>query len=251
MPAATRSAIVRRSGRPRPSPSSSSAWSRKRCPPGASHAGRIQGDRDWILPALGRLKAEAVTREAIERLHRKITEQGKLRRANAVKSLVATLFSQGIIWKMCADNPATGIKGNPEHGRQRYLRDEELERLEAAMDEWRPKHPDSVDIIEIGMNTGARFGEILSLRWRHVDLDKAIWGQPATETKQRDWHSPVFCRRGRSRCCGAARTSATSAPRVIKSSVYAKMILSSPAATRRQRVTALKAIGGLSGLLPV
>jgi hypothetical protein len=41
-----------------------------------------------VLPALGRLKVAVVTRDDIERLHRKITAEGKLRRANSVLSSI-------------------------------------------------------------------------------------------------------------------------------------------------------------------
>ena len=148
--------------------------------------------RDWVAPAIGKLKVSAVSRSDIEKLHRKISERGKLRRANAIKSLCSTLFAQAIAWEMLEDNPARGIRGNREHARHRYLNDDELARLEATLDHFRPKCPHSVDIIEIAMLTGARRGEILSMRWHHLDLAKAVWNQPATETKQRDWHSPAL-----------------------------------------------------------
>ena len=150
--------------------------------------------RLWIAPSLGRLKVAAVRRADIEKLHHQLVEVGKLRRANSVKSLCSVLFGQAVAWNMRADNPCTGVKGVKEHARRRYLDDEkhELKRLEAALDEWRPKRPDTVDIIEIAMLTGARRGEILSMRWSHIAFGKAIWNQPPTQTKQRDWHSPAL-----------------------------------------------------------
>ena len=152
--------------------------------------------RDWILPALGRLKVAAVRREDIEKLHRKITEAGKERRANSVKSLCSLIFVQASAWGIRADNsnPCQHVKGNREHPRRRYLDDEkgELARLEAALEEWRPKRPDSVDIIELSMLTGARRGEILGMRWSDLDLGRAVWHQRPESNKQRDWHSPAL-----------------------------------------------------------
>jgi integrase len=150
--------------------------------------------RDWILPALGRLKVDAVAREDVERLHRRITAAGKTRRANAVKSLVSTLFNQAIVWGMLPPhtNPADLVEGNKEHGRERYLKEDELERLMTTLERWGARRPDSVDIISLAVLTGARRGEILGMHWDDVDLDKATWSKPASTTKQRKPHHTVL-----------------------------------------------------------
>jgi integrase len=164
-----------------------------------SRAPRTQAEyramlRDWILPSLGRLKVAAVEREDIEKLHRKITEAGKPRRANSVKSLVSTLFNEAIIWKMRPEhtNPAELVKGNRENGHERYLAPDETERLMEVLDRWREKRPDSVDAIALAMLTGARRGELLSMRWADIDLDRATWNKPASTTKQRKPHHSVL-----------------------------------------------------------
>jgi integrase len=150
--------------------------------------------RDWILPSLGRMKLVAVTREDVARLHGRITAAGKPRRANAVKSLASTLFNQAIEWGMRPPhtNPAELVEGNKEHGRERFLKDDELERLMATLERWRARRPDSVDIISLAVLTGARRGEILGMHWDHVDLDKATWSKPASTTKQRKPHHTVL-----------------------------------------------------------
>ena len=144
--------------------------------------------RDWTLPALGRLKVAAVTREDIEKLHRKITEAGKPRRANAVKSLVSTIFNQAIVWRLREDNPARHVKANREHGRERYLSGAELERLMTTLERWRARRPASVDAVTLAVLTGARRGEILAMRWADVDLEGAVWTKPGKTTKQREQH---------------------------------------------------------------
>jgi integrase len=142
----------------------------------------------WIVPAIGRLKVAAVAREDIERLHRKVTAEGKSRRANAVLSLCSTIFAQAIVWRLREDNPARHVARNPEHGRERYLSGEELDRLMATLERWRVKKPDSVDVIALAVLTGARRGEIFGMAWDQLDLDQAIWLRPAALTKQRKVH---------------------------------------------------------------
>jgi integrase len=158
-----------------------------------SRAPRTQAEyramlRDWILPAIGNRKVEAVRREDIEKLHRKITEAGKERRANSVKSLCSTIFAQAIVWRMRDDNPTTNVKGNAEHGRERYLAPEEVTRLYAVLERWRSRQPDSVDIVVLALLTGARRGELLGMRWVDVDLTTGIWTKPHPTTKQRQVH---------------------------------------------------------------
>jgi integrase len=144
--------------------------------------------RDWILPALGKRRVADVKRDDVERLHTKITKAGKPRRANSVRSAVATLFAQAVTWEMRNDNPAKGVKGNPEHGRERYLNEAEVARLLAVLERWHDKRPDSVDAIMLAILTGARRGELLSMRWADLDLDQGVWTKPAALTKQRKLH---------------------------------------------------------------
>jgi integrase len=146
--------------------------------------------RNYILPALGRLKLDSLGREDVEKLHRRITEAGKGKRANAVKSLVSTLFTQAIAWNLCADNPAKGIPNNREHARERYLTADEIARLIDVLDRWRQagKHSDSVDAIRLLVLTGARRGEILGMCWGDLDLASAVWSKSPLKTKQRRVH---------------------------------------------------------------
>lgn len=145
--------------------------------------------RDWVLPALGRLKADGVGREDIEKLHRRLTtEIGIPRRANTVRSLCSTLFNWAITRGLCSHNPTRGVKGNPEPGRERYLNETELDRLLNVLETRPPREKDAVDAIRLAMLTGARRGEILGMTWDQVDLDAAVWVKPAATTKQRKLH---------------------------------------------------------------
>jgi integrase len=145
----------------------------------------------WILPAIGRRKVAEVARTDVERLHAKITAEGKFRRANSVKSLVSILFAQAVVWRMREDNPATGIKANRERGRERYLNDGEIARLRGVLTGWREKRPDNSDAVTLLLLTGARRAEVLGMKWSQIeglDTDKAIWNKPADLTKDRRKH---------------------------------------------------------------
>jgi integrase len=155
----------------------------------------------YILPALGERKVAAVARGDLEKLHRKITEAGHSRRANAVLAVAHIIFERAIEWKWRAegDNPAKRIGRNPEPGRERFLTDAELGRVTAALDRWRAgnKHDsaerraskrDSTDVILLLLLTGARRGEVVKMTWAQLDLDAGVWTKPAATTKQRKLH---------------------------------------------------------------
>ena len=86
----------------------------------------------------------------------------------------------------CTDNPAKGIERNHEEKRERYLSDDELERLQRALD----AHADrqAADILRLLLLTGARKGEVQSAEWGQFDLVAGVWTKPASHTKQERVH---------------------------------------------------------------
>jgi integrase len=96
------------------------------------------------------------------------------------------MFSLAIRWNMRPDNPARGIERHYEAKRKRYVNGEELKRLTEALS----KHSDQsvADIFRLLLLTGARRGEVLSIRWADLDLSAGTWTKPASVTKQREEH---------------------------------------------------------------
>jgi len=96
------------------------------------------------------------------------------------------MFSLAIRWGMRADNPAKGIERNPETGRKRYLKGDELARLVTAL----AAHPDrqAADIVRMLLLTGARRGEVFAMRWADIDLTEGTWTKPGSTTKQKTEH---------------------------------------------------------------
>ena len=74
---------------------------------------------------------------------------------------------------MLSANPVDRVKMPPSSpARNRRLEDGEFERLEEAARQ--TKNPHIWPIIVFAIETGMRRGEILGLRWEHVDLDRRI-----------------------------------------------------------------------------
>lgn len=89
---------------------------------------------------------------------------------------LAAVFTWGIEQRLTPKgwvHPCRGIKRLPEaDGRVRFLDEEERARLFAACRE--SKYRRLYPLALMAMLTGARRGELLGLRWRDLDLDRAV-----------------------------------------------------------------------------
>jgi integrase len=158
-----------------------------------------------ILPQLGRIRAAHVSRRDVSSLHTSL--QATPYRANRVLALLRKMFNFAISdneleWGI-ARNPATGVQKFQEEKRERWLSEEELERLAAAMDGYpdkraalaevsekqrffvRSEAQRAVNAIRLIMVTGARKSEVLLATWIQFDLDRGVWTKPSHNTKEK------------------------------------------------------------------
>jgi len=90
---------------------------------------------------------------------------------NKYKKLVSVVFNYGIRELGLSDNPTLYIRSLPEKkGRTRYLSDKERERLFKACRD--SKWDKLYLLVLMAITTGARRGELLSLRWNSLNIDK-------------------------------------------------------------------------------
>jgi integrase len=141
----------------------------------------------YVRPHFGlHTKVEEVQFEDIDALHRKITALGSPYAANRCMAVVSKMFNLAVRWRMAESNPSRGVERNPEVKRKRYLSGEELTRLTAAL----AAHPDQTmaNIFRLLLLTGARRGEVLTMRWGDIDMTTGIWSKPGATTKQKTDH---------------------------------------------------------------
>lgn len=160
-----------------------------------------------VLPDLGTMRAEAVTRSDVARLHLKWKHTHV--QANRMLGILSGLYGfaarRGLVPERC--NPARGVDKYPESRRERFLTVDELVRIGAAIraaetvgiawdvDETSPtaKHvpknnrrtiigPHAAAALRLLIFTGARLREILHLRWEHVDFDRGLLLLPDSKT---------------------------------------------------------------------
>ena len=100
--------------------------------------------------------------------------------ANRVVALVRKMFNLAHLWGVyVGENPAIGIELFPEEKRDRFLQPQELPKLFTALNEEPSPYVKAAFLV--ALLTGARRGEVLSMRWEDVDIEQAVWRIPHTK----------------------------------------------------------------------
>jgi integrase len=107
--------------------------------------------------------------------------------ANRVLAVLSKLmtWAEQHAYRPQRSNPCRGVEKYREQPRRRYLTPDELKRLGAAFriaERWHAMSPTVITALRLILLTGARSSEILSLRWREVDLAGAALHLPDSKT---------------------------------------------------------------------
>jgi len=129
----------------------------------------------FIRPKLGNRKLLELRPADVAKLHADL--QDTPYNANRVLGLLRAMLNCAERWEMIprGANPAAHIKPFPEKKRERYLSQEELDGLMAVLADGETDgsiDPYIAAAIRLLIFTGCRLGEILTLEWASVDLDK-------------------------------------------------------------------------------
>ena len=147
----------------------------------------------YVAPALTRLRVDDVDFDDIDAIRRHIAAAGHFHQANRVMSVCRVMFDCALSWQMRTDgkNPTDNVKRFKEAPRHHFLNPDEMKALLLAL----AQHADtrSTRAIKLMLLTGARRGEVLSMKWRDiVDLGndaKAAWRRRGSDLKQGRDHS--------------------------------------------------------------
>ena len=142
---------------------------------------------NYLAKSLGNKKLSAVDRAHVASIHSSITKAGHPTTANRVKALISSVFGWAISAGLWDKNPATGVKLNREHSRDRFIQGEELPRFfQALADE---QNDTMRDYFLLSLLTGAWRSNVLAMQWADVNFDRAEWrigktknGTPQTVT---------------------------------------------------------------------
>lgn len=139
-----------------------------------------EGTYHRYLEGLANRKLSSIVHADLLRIHHSVGDKKGIYAANRMMALVRTMFKLAKDWGyLTGENPASGIKLFREKSRDRYLLAEEIPRFwQALLDE---PNIDFVDLFIVCLLTGARRSNVLSMRWEHINLDRAEWRIPETK----------------------------------------------------------------------
>lgn len=146
-----------------------------------------------VLPAWGARAAHEISaREAVDLVERIAARAPRV--AIMVASALRQAFALAIARRrLDGINPLAGVSLGQARARTRALDNAEL----AALLAWLPKGKLSAnvrDALRLTLLTAARSGEVVGADWREIDLEAAIWSQPAAKTKNGRPHRVMLSR---------------------------------------------------------
>ena len=145
-----------------------------------------------VYPQLGSRRLDKVTRQDIARLHRSLHDTPIA--ANRTLAVLSTLFnyaeSDEVKLRPENSNPCRKFKKYDEKKRERkrFLSEIELSRLGNTLrqvEKTQTYSPFVIAAIRLLVLTGARLGEVLTLKWDYVDHDRRCLNLPDSKTGQK------------------------------------------------------------------
>lgn len=139
----------------------------------------------FINPAIGARKVVDIERKDIAQLHHSMNHIPY--QANRTLGVLSKMFNLAEIWGLRPDgsNPCLHVKKNVERKRERFLSEEEFARLGetlSAIERDQTETQSAINAIRLLMLTGCRLGEIMTLKWTHVDIKARELRLPDSKT---------------------------------------------------------------------
>lgn len=125
-------------------------------------------------------KLSTIQKNDIQKLHQQLGHTSGIYEANRLLSLLNILFNKAIVFGLWDKiNPTHGIKKFRETSRDRFLQPLELPNFFKALAE----EPNDLirDYILLSLLTGARKGNVVSMRWDDIRFETSEWYIPATK----------------------------------------------------------------------
>jgi integrase len=139
----------------------------------------------YIKAELGHHRISDLTRADVAQFHHQCREHPH--QANRCLAVLSKMMNLAEAWGLRPDgaNPCRHVKKYREEKRERYLTNEELQRVGVAMSDagrTNTESPFALAAIGLLILTGARVTEILTLRWEYVDFGNAVLRLPDSKT---------------------------------------------------------------------
>jgi len=125
-------------------------------------------------------KLSTITKADVSTRHAEMGATGSTTNANRMLALVRCMFTLAHDWGLHpGPNPASRMKMFKEVSRDRFVSPDELPRLWTALTH--EPNPFVRGAFFVGLFTGARRSEVLSMQWADLDLQQSLWRIPVTK----------------------------------------------------------------------
>lgn len=129
---------------------------------------------DKYLPGFRERKARSIHSREVKALHAELSEEHGPVSADRVCQMLRRVYAWAIRQELyTGQNPALGVDFNGNARRERFLQPAELPKFFAELRA--DKDIDLQDSVLLALFTGARRGDVYSMRWADLDLDAAVW----------------------------------------------------------------------------
>jgi integrase len=128
--------------------------------------------RIHILPRIGNLTLDQISDENVADLLRRLRDAGYASgTTNRVLIIIRFIYNLGRKWGVpgCGKNPATGLKTVPDVCRERFLTNQEAQRLLSALDA--DENRVAACAVKLLLLTGGRRNEITQSKWEYVNWE--------------------------------------------------------------------------------
>ena len=133
-----------------------------------------------IKPRVSKLKANEITSGKALRIADNLKAELTAGLYNNGISLLKSLFNLAASHELIKENPFSGISKVTLEARTRFLNKEEIAALFESLTHEKPIYQ---DVVQILIYTGQRKGNVYSMEWEELDLDRGVWTIPHTKTK--------------------------------------------------------------------
>ena len=150
---------------------------------------------EWLLsllePKLGKIAVGEVTAPLLLCVLQDVQKNGRRETARRLRSFAGRVIDYAIATGRAENNPAPALRRALSTPKVRHhpaiIDREELGQLLRAIDNYSGIASTNA-ALKLSAHLFQRPGEIRSMKWADVDLDKAIWTIPAADTKMRKEH---------------------------------------------------------------
>ena len=145
-----------------------------------------------ILPAFGSRRVDDITKGDVARFHSGLARTP--RKANFAVACLSSCMTWAIengYTRPDLQNPCRTVPLFRESNRERYLTEDEIDRLFTTLDAVDAERAASASVtaaIRLLLLTGARHSEITTLKWEYVDFDRGMIWLPDSKTGRKPIH---------------------------------------------------------------